>query len=159
MSWKPDITVAAVVEQEGRFLCVEERINGRRVFNQPAGHVEHGEDFLAAVVRETLEETGWQFVPEALLGVYSWHSPGRQRSTLRFTFCGQVHGHDPARALDVPVIAAHWLTRAQLLEPARPLRTPLVIRCIDDYLSGRRLTLAAVAGAQAPTPVPAPATR
>jgi 8-oxo-dGTP pyrophosphatase MutT (NUDIX family) len=145
MNWKPDITVAAIVEQEGRFLCVEERINGRRVFNQPAGHVERGEDFLAAVVRETLEETAWHFVPEALLGVYTWHAPGSTRSTLRFAFCGHVHGHEPARALDVPVLAAHWLTRAQLLEPARPLRTPLVIRCIDDYLAGRRLPLAAVA--------------
>jgi 8-oxo-dGTP pyrophosphatase MutT (NUDIX family) len=154
MSWKPDITVAAIVEQEGRFLCVEERINGRRVFNQPAGHVEHGEDFLAAVVRETLEETAWQFVPEALLGVYTWHAPGSTRSTLRFAFCGHVHGHDPARTLDVPVLAAHWLTREQLLEPARPLRTPLVIRCIDDYLAGRRLPLAAVANAMAGVATP-----
>jgi 8-oxo-dGTP pyrophosphatase MutT (NUDIX family) len=147
MNWKPDITVAAIVEQEGRFLCVEERINGRTVYNQPAGHVEHGEDFIAAAIRETFEETAWRFVPEALLGVYTWHAPGRQRSTLRFAFCGQVHGHDPTHTLDVPVLAAHWLTRAQLLEPARLLRTPLVMRCIDDYLAGRRLPLSAVATA------------
>lgn len=146
MGWKPDITVAAIVEQEGRFLCVEERIGGRRVFNQPAGHVEQGEDFLTAVIRETWEETAWRFVPEALLGVYTWHADAR-RSTLRFAFCGSVHDHDPSRALDTPVLAAHWLSRAQLADPARPLRTPLVLRCIDDYLAGRRLPLAAVAGA------------
>jgi 8-oxo-dGTP pyrophosphatase MutT (NUDIX family) len=147
MSWKPDITVAAVVEQEGRFLCVEERIHGRHVYNQPAGHVERGEDFLAAVIRETWEETAWRFVPEALLGIYTWHVAAGQRSTLRFAFCGQVHGHEPGRTLDVPIIAAHWLTRAQLLEPARPLRTPLVLRCIDDYLAAHRLPLTALASA------------
>jgi 8-oxo-dGTP pyrophosphatase MutT (NUDIX family) len=147
MSWKPDITVAAIAEQEGRFLCVEERIGGRRVFNQPAGHVEHGEDFLTAVIRETWEETGWRFVPEALLGIYTWRGPDRHRSTLRFAFCGQVHDHDPRHKLDVPVLAAHWLTRSQLLEPTRPLRTPLVMRCVDDYLAGQRLPLAAVGGA------------
>ena len=98
MGWKPDITVAAVVERDGRFLCVEERIKGRLVINQPAGHVEPGEDFIAAVIRETLEETAWQLEPEALLGVYTWQAPGGGRSTLRFAFTGQVHGHDPGAA-------------------------------------------------------------
>jgi 8-oxo-dGTP pyrophosphatase MutT (NUDIX family) len=144
MGWKPDITVAAIVERDGRFLCVEERINGRLVFNQPAGHVEPGEGFIAAVIRETREETGWQLEPESLLGVYTWLAPGGGRSTLRFAFTGQVHGHDPAHVLDQPVVAAHWLSRAQLLEPARVLRTGLVIRCIDDYLAGRRLPLSAL---------------
>jgi len=144
MGWKPDITVAAIVERDGRFLCVEERINGRLVFNQPAGHVEPGEDFIAAVIRETREETAWQLEPEALLGVYSWHAPGGGRSTLRFAFTGKVRDHDPTRVLDIPVVAAHWLSRAQLLEPARSLRTGLVIRCIDDYLAGRRLPLSAL---------------
>jgi 8-oxo-dGTP pyrophosphatase MutT (NUDIX family) len=143
MNWKPDITVAAVVETSGRFLIVEEQIRGRRVFNQPAGHVERGEDFLAAVVRETREETAWQFEPQWLLGIYPWHTTGR-RSTLRFAFIGAVHGHDQAQVLDTPVIAAHWLTRAQLLEPGRVLRTPLVLRCIDDYLAGVRLPLTAI---------------
>jgi len=144
MGWKPDITVGAVVERDGRFLCVEERIKGRLVINQPAGHVEPGEDFIAAVIRETLEETAWQLEPEALLGVYTWQAPGGGRSTLRFAFTGQVHGHDPARVLDQPVIAAHWLSREQLLDPARCLRTGLVLRCIDDYLAGRRLPLSAL---------------
>ena len=144
MSWKPDITVAAIVEIEGRFLCVEELIRNRRVFNQPAGHVESGEDFLQAVCRETLEETAWHFEPQWFLGVYRWQAPARPRSTLRFAYAGRVHGHEAQRVLDSPVVAAHWLTRAQLLESTRTLRTPLVLQCIDDYLAGVRLPLRAV---------------
>ena len=144
MSWKPSITVAAVVETGGRFLLVEELIRGRRVFNQPAGRVEAAESLLAAVVRETLEETGWHFDPEWLLGVYPWRSPVTQRPTLRFAFTGRVHAHEPARPLDSPVIATHWLRREDLLLPSRSLRTPVVMRCIDDYLAGRRLPLTAI---------------
>ena len=147
MSWKPDITVAAIVADADRFLIVEEQIRGRRVFNQPAGHVEDGESLLAAVARETLEETAWHFEPEWLLGIYTWHSPTSARSTMRFAFTGRVSTHDPSRQLDRPIIAAHWLRREQLLEPSRVLRTPLVLRCIDDYLAGRRLPLSAVSDA------------
>jgi 8-oxo-dGTP pyrophosphatase MutT (NUDIX family) len=143
MVWKPDVTVAAVVERAGRFLLVEERIRGRLVLNQPAGHLEDGEALLAAVVRETLEETAWHFTPEALLGVYQWRSP-RAHTTLRFAFIGSVRAHEPQRALDPPVIATHWLDREQVVRAAARLRTPLVLRCIDDYLGGQRLTLAAV---------------
>ena len=142
MSWKPDITVAAVVERDGRFLIVEERIATRLVYNQPAGHVEAGEDFLQAVRRETLEETAWHFEPQWLLGIYRWQAPGKPRSTLRFAYAGIVRNHEPQRALDLPVVAAHWLTRAQLM--AVPARTPLVLQCVDDYLAGVRLPLSAV---------------
>ncbi len=147
MAWKPDVTVAAIVEREGRFLLVEERIDGRVVINQPAGHVEDGESLLAAVVRETLEETAWHFVPESLLGLYLWRSP-RGHSTLRIAFTGAVEGLDERRGLDPPVIATHWLSRVELAAQAAQLRTPLVMRCIDDYLAGRRLPLDAVAQAQ-----------
>lgn len=147
MSWKPDITVAAIVADADRFLIVEEQIRGQRVFNQPAGHVEDGESLLAAVARETLEETAWQFEPEWLLGIYTWRSTTSARATLRFAFTGRVSAHDPSRRLDRPVIAAHWLRREQLLEPSRILRTPLVLRCIDDFLAGRRLPLSAIAPA------------
>ncbi|HEY1724881.1 MAG TPA: NUDIX hydrolase [Steroidobacteraceae bacterium] len=143
MVWKPDVTVAAIVERDGRFLLVEERIRGRLVLNQPAGHLEDGESLLAAVARETLEETAWHFTPEALLGVYQWRSP-RGHSTLRFAFIGSVRAHEPQRALDPPVIATHWLEREQLLREAARLRTPLVLRCIDDYLGGQRLALDAL---------------
>ena len=144
MTWKPDITVAAIVADADRFLIVEEQIRGQRVFNQPAGRVEDGESLLDAVVRETLEETAWRFQPEWLLGVYSWHSPTRERSSLRFAFTGSVSAHDAARRLDPPVIATHWLSVRQLQERSRALRTPLVLRCIDDYLAGRRLPLTAI---------------
>ncbi len=144
MSWKPDITVAAIVADADRFLIVEEQIRGQRVYNQPAGRVEVGETLLAAVVRETLEETAWRFEPEWLLGIYPWHSTTSARSSLRFAYIGRVSAHDLARKLDPPVIATHWLRREQLQEPSRVLRTPLVLRCIDDYLAGRRLPLAAI---------------
>ena len=152
MSWKPDITVAAIVERDGRFLLVEESIRGRRVFNQPAGHVESGESFLAAVIRETLEETAWHFEPQWLLGVYPWRAPHGSGSTLRFAFIGQARDHEPQRPLDTPVIAAHWLSREELLQPARVLRTPLVLRCVDDFLSGRRLPLTAINDPRATEP-------
>ena len=143
MVWKPDITVAAVIERDGQFLLVEERIHGRLVFNQPAGHLEDGESLPAAIVREVLEETAWVFDPEALLGTYLWRSP-RGHSTLRFAFSGAVRDFDAARRLDPPVIATHWLTRDEILARDGALRTPLVLRCIDDYLRGVRLPLEAV---------------
>ena len=145
MAWKPDITVAAICEDDGRFLVVEERINHRLVFNQPACHVENGETIIAALVREVREETAWVFLPEAFLGVYLWRSPTSGRATLRFAFSGAVADHDPAQPLDRGIVRTHWLSRAQLIEHTPRLRSPLVLRCIDDYLAGRRLPLDAVA--------------
>lgn len=141
----PDITVAAIVVRDDRFLVVEERIGGRDVFNQPAGHLERGETLLQAVVRETLEETAWTLSPLSLLGAYLWQPPRASRPTLRFAFVGEVTGHDPTRALDHPVLAAHWMSRAQLEAQAARLRSPLVLRCIDDFLAGRCEPLATVA--------------
>jgi 8-oxo-dGTP pyrophosphatase MutT (NUDIX family) len=140
MVWKPDVTVAAIIERSGRFLLVEERIRGRLVLNQPAGHLEDGEALLDAVIRETLEETAWQFTPEALLGIYQWRS-ARGHTTLRFAFTGSVHGYDAARPLDPPIVTTHWLGREEIAQRAARLRTPLVLRCVEDYLGGRRLPL------------------
>jgi 8-oxo-dGTP pyrophosphatase MutT (NUDIX family) len=140
MVWKPDVTVAAIIERSGRFLLVEERIRGRLVLNQPAGHLEDGEALFDAVIRETLEETAWQFTPEALLGVYQWRS-ARGHTTLRFAFTGSVHGYDAARPLDPPIVTTHWLAREEIVQRAARLRTPLVLRCVEDYLAGRRLPL------------------
>ena len=141
MARTPDITVAAVTETDGRFLVVEERINRRLVFNQPAGHVEHGETLLAAVIREVREETAWGFEPQALLGVYLWRNPISGRSYMRFAFTGRVRDHDAAQPLDRGIVRTHWLSRHDLQEREPRLRSPLVMRCIEDYLGGTRLPL------------------
>ena len=145
MARSPEITVAAVTETDGRFLVVEERINRRLVFNQPAGHVEQGETLLAAVVREVREETAWGFQPEALIGVYLWRNPNSGRSTMRFTFTGSVADHDARQPLDRGIVTTHWLSRTDLMEREQRLRSPLVLRCIEDYLAGTRLPLDPVA--------------
>src|SRR5215472_16849959 len=113
MARKPDITVAAVTQTEGRFLVVEERINRRLVLNQPAGHVEHGETLLAAIVREVREETAWRFEPHWLLGVYRWQDPHGGRTFLRFAFGGAVRDHDAGQPLDEGIVATHWLSAGE----------------------------------------------
>jgi len=144
MVWKPDVTVAAVAEIDGRFLFVEERASGRVVVNQPAGHLEDGETFLEAVVRETLEETAWRFEPQALLGVYVWRPEHQHRTFLRVAYTGTVSDHDPARPLDRGILRTRWLTRMQLADPRLRLRSPLVTQCVDDYLAGTRHPLALI---------------
>jgi len=144
MTWRPDLTVAAIVQRDDRFLIVEERIRSRLVLNQPAGHVEDGESILDAVVRETLEETAWHFQPRHLLGLYLWRNPETGRSFLRVAISGEVGAHEPQRALDQPVIAAHWMSREQLLAQPSRLRSPLVLACIDDHLAGRHHDLSAL---------------
>ena len=142
---KPEITVAAVTETDGRFLVVEERINRRLVINQPAGHVEPGETLLEAIVREVREETAWLFTASELIGVYLWRHPGTGRTTKRFTFTGLVTDHREGQRLDRGIVATHWLTRAELKGREPQLRSPLVLRCVEDYLAGLRQPLAAVA--------------
>lgn len=144
MTWRPDLTVAAIVQHGDRFLIVEERIRDRLVFNQPAGHVEDGESIIAAAVRETLEETAWHFVPRHLLGIYLWRNPDSGHSILRVAVSGEAAAHEPARPLDQDIVAAHWLSRTELQARGAQLRSPLVLRCIDDHLAGRRHDLAAL---------------
>jgi 8-oxo-dGTP pyrophosphatase MutT (NUDIX family) len=141
MVLKSELTVAAIAERDGHFLIVEERASRRLVFNQPAGHVEEGESFDAAVVRETLEETAWTFHPQAVVGIYLWRHPGTRQAILRVAFCGALGSHDPRRTLDEGIVRAHWLTREQLVANSSRLRTPMVLRCIDDYLAGARFSL------------------
>lgn len=141
----PAITVAAVAETDGRFLVVEERIDQRLVINQPAGHVEPGETLLEAVVREVREETAWLFTANELVGVYLWRHPGTGRTTKRFAFSGAVTDHRDGQQLDDGIVGTRWLTRAELKEREPQLRSPLVLRCVEDYLAGRRQPFAAAA--------------
>jgi 8-oxo-dGTP pyrophosphatase MutT (NUDIX family) len=137
----PGITVAAVIEDRGRFLLVEELIQGRHVLNQPAGHLDPGESLVAACVREVLEETAHRFVPTALVGIYRWVYAPKDVTFVRFAFCGLIEGSEPARSLDPPVVAVHWLTAAQIAARAAAHRSPLVQQCVDDYVAGRRFAL------------------
>ncbi len=142
--WKPNVTVAAVVERDGRFLMVEEETGRGRFFNQPAGHLDPGESLLQAVAREALEETAYAFTPTELLGVYQCQSMADGVTYLRFAFTGEITGHDATRALDTGIIRAAWLTPAEIRREKDRHRSPLVMRCIEDYLAGRRYPLAAL---------------
>lgn len=135
MALKPDVTVAAIVEREGRFLVVQERAARRIVLNQPAGHLEEGESLLQAVVRETLEETGYPFAPQALTGLYLWRSSSK-RTFLRVAFSGSIGDRVNGAPLDRAIIRTAWISREQLCEREAELRSPLVLRCIEDYLRG-----------------------
>jgi ADP-ribose pyrophosphatase YjhB (NUDIX family) len=136
MQRRPFVTVAAVAEREGRFLIVEEWADGAIVYNQPAGHLEEDETPIEAVRREALEESGWEFEPESLVGIYLYPNPAQQVTYLRFCFAGRCTAHHPGRPLDEGILRACWMSRAELAAHADRLRSPLVLRCIDDYLEG-----------------------
>ena len=141
MRWTPHVTVAAIVERHGTLLLVEEAIQGRLVLNQPAGHWEDGESLVDAVQREVLEETGYEFTPEALVGVYRWDVPDRDVTYLRFVFTGLV-GMTPVReTLDRNIFRALWLSPEELATERSRLRSPMVLRCVEDYVAGRRFPL------------------
>jgi len=137
---KPDVTVAAVIERNGRFLMVQERAARRIVLNQPAGHLENGESLPQAVARETLEETGHSFVPRAVTGLYLWSGPDG-RSFLRIAFTGELGERRDGVQLDRAIIRIAWLDRRELEARSHELRSPLVTLCIDDYLRGVRYPL------------------
>lgn len=139
--WTPRVTVAALVALDGRFLMVEENTEDGMVFNQPAGHLEDGETLLDAVVRETLEETAWTFLPQGLVGIYRWRMPDSGRTYLRFCFHGHCRDHRPDRPLDQDIQGTRWMSRGELAACGR-LRSPLVLTCIDDYRSGQSHSLA-----------------
>ena len=141
MVWKPHVTVAAVIECDGRFLLVEEETDSGIRYNQPAGHLECCEALADAVVREVLEETAWRFVPQYLVGIYNWRNEARDLTYLRFTFGGELVGHEAGRKLDEGIIAAHWLTLDEIRERQASLRSPMVMNCIDDWMAGRRYPL------------------
>ncbi len=142
MVWKPNVTVAAVIERNGEFLLVEEKSAGSTLlFNQPAGHLEKGESLIEAVIRETLEETAYHFKPTAFTGVYQWRHPTKDITYLRFTFTGDITGHDSSRRLDHGIVRAAWFTPEIIRSHAARHRSPLVAQCLDDYLAGKRYPL------------------
>jgi len=139
--WKPSVTVAAVIERDGRFLFVEEQVDGRRVLNQPAGHLDPDESLTQACAREVLEETAHRFRPTSLVGIYRWHYAAKDVTFLRFAFAGRIEGVESRRALDKEIVALHWLTSAELAARGDAHRSPLVARCVDDFLAGRHFPL------------------
>jgi len=139
--WKPNVTVAAIVERDGRFLLVEEETEDGLRFNQPAGHLDEGESLVAACAREALEETAWNFTPTALIGVYQWPRPQRDITYLRFAFSGELGAHEDGRALDDGILRAVWMTPDEILATADRHRSPLICQCVDDYLTGRHFPL------------------
>ncbi|MDR2128573.1 MAG: NUDIX hydrolase [Burkholderiaceae bacterium] len=148
MRWKPNVTVAAVIEQDGRYLLVEEETADGLRLNTPAGHLEPGETPAQGAAREALEETARIFTPTALLGVYlaaSSDAQGAPATWLRFAFCGRAGPADPARALDVGIVRTLWLTPQQVRDSAARHRSPLVLRCVEDHLRGQSFALEALA--------------
>jgi len=144
MIWKPHATVASIVERDGHFLLVEEESNGLIVYNQPAGHLEPDESFIDAAIRETQEETAWQFHPQYITGIYQWKQTEKKRTFLRVAFCGHCDNHQADQPLDNGIIKAVWMTRDELLLEKDKLRSPMVIRCIDDFLAGHRYPLSLI---------------
>lgn len=136
--WRPDVTVACIVPQGGKFLLVEEHVRGRRVLNQPAGHLEPDESLFAAALRETREETGWDVELTHLVGIYQWANA--DGSFLRFTFAANPLRHDTARTLDDGIVRALWMTHDEIAAAAN-LRSPMVLRGVEDFLAGRRVPL------------------
>lgn len=142
--WKPSVTVAAIVERDGRFLLVEEETSDGICFNQPAGHLDPNESLEHAVVRETLEETAHDFTPTSLVGVYMSRyvssRTGEEVTYFRFAFTGDLGAaHD--QPLDVGILRTVWMTYQELTACRDRHRSPLVLQCVDDYLAGKRAPL------------------
>ena len=144
ISWNPSVTVAAVIERNGRFLIIEEHTAAGLRLNQPAGHLDPGESLLQAVVRETMEETAHDFTPTALIGVYlaTFEPPGEGApiTYLRVTFAGTV-GRDHGLALDEGIVRVLWMTYEQLRDCRAHHRSELVLQCVEDYRRGQRAPL------------------
>jgi len=137
----PHLTVAAVVERNGRFLVVREYVNDKECINNPAGHIENGESPIEAAVREVREETGYDFTAEALGGVYLWRRPDNGETFLRMNIIGYCPDHDPEASLDDGIIGPEWLALEDLRERREMLRSPLVLRSFDEYRAGIRFPL------------------
>ncbi len=147
MAWSAHVVVASIVERDGRFLLVEERVKneGPTVLNQPAGHWEAGETLVEAAVRETLEETGWEVRPTALLGLYEFKPPELEYTFLRIAFIAEAVQHHADRALDHGIVGPVWLDDNALRAQQARHRSPSVMRCVEDYRKGLRYPLDMIA--------------
>jgi 8-oxo-dGTP pyrophosphatase MutT (NUDIX family) len=140
--WKPNVTVAAVIEQDGRFLLVEEETVDGLLLNTPAGHLDPGESPAEGCVRETLEETAHHFAPTALIGIYMARTRRDEDITyLRFAFTGTLGALEPGRALDHGIVRTLWMTVNEIRGSIARHRSPLLLQCVEDYLSGKRYPL------------------
>ena len=146
--WKPNVTVAALIEHEGRFLLVEEETTDGLKLNNPAGHLDPGESPMQACAREVLEETAHDFVPTALVGVYlnrfTKTRTGDDLTYMRFAFAGTLGTHHDWRALDSGIVRTLWMTPEEIRACPERHRSPLVLHCLDDYLAGQRFPLGLV---------------
>lgn len=138
MSKDLHITVATILQRDDKFLMVEEECHGEVVINQPAGHVENGESLPNAAVRETFEETGWHIEVDSVISLYRWRMPETGETYFRVAFGGRLLGYDPDHPLDDGILRATWMSPAELEANASQLRSPLVMRCIIDYLNNIR---------------------
>ena len=141
MTWKPHTTVAAVIEENGKFLLVEELAEGKTVLNQPAGHLEADESLFDAVIRETKEEAAVIFKPEYLTGLYRWVLAEKNRTYVRLCFAGQITQRLENQPLDDDILRTRWLDYDEIISRKDQLRSPLVLACIDDYRQGKHFPL------------------
>lgn len=144
MDWHAHVTVATVVEDNGRFLLVEEYEEGRLVFNQPAGHLDPNESLIEAAQRETLEETGWTIAIDGIVGIGLYTAPSNGITYYRTAFHGRPISHDPTRKLDDGIVRAVWMTLDEIRAEAPRMRSPLVPQVIEQYLAGHRYPLSMI---------------
>lgn len=141
MNWQAHVTVATIVEDQGKFLFVEELKGGKAVLNQPAGHLDPNESLQRAAVRETLEETGWDVELTSVIGIYLYTAPSNGVTYQRICFAAKPLRHNPEYQLDDGIIGPQWLTRDELVAQQDRWRSELVLRCVDDYLNGEHFSL------------------
>ena len=145
--FQPRVTVAAVIERNGRFLLIEEETSDGLRLNNPAGHLDPGETPAQGCARETLEETAHRFTPTALVGVYlsrSERPSGEDVTYIRFAYCGDLGELEPDRPLDTGIVRILWMTEQEIRDSAGRHRSPLLLRCLDDYLAGQRYPMSLV---------------
>lgn len=145
MTWSPHVVVACIVEREGRFLLVEEKVNGKLVLNQPAGHWEEHETLIEGAIREGKEETGWDLEPTHVLGIYHFQPPELDYGFLRIAFIARAVQYHPQHRLDEGIERAVWMSYEEILRERHRHRSPSLLRCVEDYRKGQRFPLSMIA--------------